>query len=94
VNSDAALDLDELTAHRPAPLRQCLAVPLAAAGHTIGALTLYSTLEPFSDADAAVLEAVAEHVALALHPTSTTERAASSTASPASQPDFAVRVVR
>jgi len=62
VNSDAALDLEPgLTSLSATPLRRCLSVPIVG-GQLVGSLTLYSTLDPFSDTHAAVLAAIADRI--------------------------------
>src|SRR5262249_52681925 len=69
VNSDAALDLAELTRARPMSvvLQSCLSTALVADGQLIGVLSLYShEVEPFTEEHKRMLESVAGHIAYAL----------------------------
>ena len=66
VNSDAALDLGNLTMRLSPPPHTCLSTALSVDGELVGALTVYSTsVEPFTDRHAALLEVLAPKIALA-----------------------------
>jgi putative nucleotidyltransferase with HDIG domain len=66
VNSDAALDLGNLTMRLTPPPHTCLSTALTVDGELVGAITLYSTTaEPFTDRHAALLEVLAPKIAVA-----------------------------
>ncbi len=66
VNSDAALDLGNLTMRLSPPPQTCLSTALCVDGEMVGAFTLYSTsAEPFTDRHAALLEVLAPKIAVA-----------------------------
>ena len=66
VNSDAALDLGNLTMRLSPPPHTCLSTALCVDGELIGAITLYSTsAEAFTDRHAALLEVLAPKIAVA-----------------------------
>jgi len=66
VNSDATLDLGNLTMRLSPPPHTCLSTALCVDGEMIGAITLYSTsAEPFTDRHAALLEVLAPKIAVA-----------------------------
>jgi transcriptional regulator with GAF, ATPase, and Fis domain len=66
VNSDAALDLGNLTMRLSPPPHTCLSTALTVDGELVGAITVYSTsAEPFTDRHAALLEVLAPKVAAA-----------------------------
>jgi putative nucleotidyltransferase with HDIG domain len=66
VNSDAALDLGNLTMRLSPPPHTCLSTVLSVEGELVGAITLYSTsAEPFTDRHAALLEVLAPKIAVA-----------------------------
>ena len=83
VNSDAALDLGNLTMRLSPPPHTCLSTALSVDGELVGAITVYSTsAEPFTDRHAALLEVLAARIALAArkdasdHPVTATAEAA------------------
>jgi GAF domain-containing protein len=83
VNSDAALDLGNLTMRLSPPPHTCLSTALSVDGELVGAITVYSTsAEPFTDRHAALLEVLATQIAIAArkdageHPVSVTAEAA------------------
>jgi putative nucleotidyltransferase with HDIG domain len=66
VNSDAALDLGNLTMRLSPPPHTCLSTALCVDGELVGAITLYSTsADPFTDRHAALLEVLAPKIAIA-----------------------------
>jgi GAF domain-containing protein len=66
VNSDAALDLGNLTMRLAPPPNKCLSTVLCVDGELVGAITMYSTsAEPFTDRHAALLEVLAPRIAAA-----------------------------
>jgi putative nucleotidyltransferase with HDIG domain len=66
VNSDAALDLGNLTMRLAPPPHTCLSTALSVDGELVGAITLYSTsAESFTDRHAALLEVLAPKIAAA-----------------------------
>jgi putative nucleotidyltransferase with HDIG domain len=66
VNSDAALDLGNLTMRLSPPPHTCLSTALSVDGELVGAITLYSTsADPFTDRHAALLEVLAPRIAVA-----------------------------
>jgi len=66
VNSDAALDLGNLTMRLSPPPHTCLSTALSIDGELVGAITVYSTsAEPFTDRHAALLEVLASKIAVA-----------------------------
>jgi len=66
VNSDAALDLGNLTMRLSPPPHTCLSTALSVDGELVGAITVYSTSdEPFTDRHAALLEVLAPKIAVA-----------------------------
>jgi putative nucleotidyltransferase with HDIG domain len=66
VNSDASLDLGNLTMRLTPPPHTCLSTALTLEGELVGAITLYSaTAEPFTDRHAALLEVLAPKIAVA-----------------------------
>jgi putative nucleotidyltransferase with HDIG domain len=67
VNSDAALDLGNLTLRLSPPPHTCLSTALTVNAELVGAITVYSTArEPFTDRHAAVLEMLAPKIAVAV----------------------------
>ena len=65
VNSDAALDLGNLTMRLSPPPHTCLSTALSVDGELVGAITVYSTsAEPFTDRHAALLEVLAPKIAV------------------------------
>ncbi len=59
VNSEAALDLGNVTAKlSPAP-QLCLSTPMLSDGRLVGVLTVYSTADPFASKDVALFEMLA-----------------------------------
>jgi putative nucleotidyltransferase with HDIG domain len=83
VNSDAALDLGNLTLRLSPPPHTCLSTALSVDGELVGAITVYSTsAEPFNDRHAALLEVLAPKIAIAArkdaseHPVTATAEAA------------------
>jgi putative nucleotidyltransferase with HDIG domain len=84
VNSDAALDLGNLTMRLSPPPHTCLSTALSVDGELVGAITVYSTTaEPFTDRHAALLEVLAPKIAVAArkdaseHPVTATPEATS-----------------
>ena len=84
VNSDAALDLGNLTMRLSPPPHTCLSTALSVDGELVGAITVYSTsAEPFTDRHAALLEVLAPKIAVAArkdaseHPVTATPEATS-----------------
>ena len=66
VNSDAALDLGNLTMRLSPPPHTCLSTALIVEGELVGVITVYSTsVEPFTDRHAALLEVLAPKIAVA-----------------------------
>jgi putative nucleotidyltransferase with HDIG domain len=66
VNSDAALDLGNLTMRLSPPPHTCLSTALTVDGELVGAITVYSTsAEPFTERHAALLEVLAPKIAIA-----------------------------
>jgi GAF domain-containing protein len=66
VNSDAALDLGNLTMRLSPPPHTCLSTALTVDGELVGAITVYSTsADPFTDRHAALLEVLAPKIAIA-----------------------------
>lgn len=66
VDSDAALDLGNLTMRLAPPPHTCLSTALCVDGDLIGAITVYSTAAvPFTDRHAALLEVLAPKIAVA-----------------------------
>jgi putative nucleotidyltransferase with HDIG domain len=66
VNSDAALDLGNLTMRLSPPPHTCLSTALSVDGELVGVITVYSTsAEPFTDRHAALLEVLAPKIAVA-----------------------------
>ena len=66
VDSDAALDLGNLTMRLAPPPHTCLSTALCVDGDLVGAITVYSTsAEPFTDRHAALLEVLAPKIAVA-----------------------------
>jgi transcriptional regulator with GAF, ATPase, and Fis domain len=64
VNSDAALDLGNLTMRLTPPPHTCLSTVLCVGGELVGVLTVYSTsAEPFTERHAALLEVLAPKIA-------------------------------
>lgn len=64
VNSDAALDLGNLSLALEPPLRTCLSVPMVANGDVVGVVTVYSTeSDVFTDRHQRLLEAIAAKLA-------------------------------
>ncbi|MBI3402217.1 MAG: HD domain-containing protein [Acidobacteria bacterium] len=64
VNSDAALDLVNLSPALEPPLRTCLSVPMVANGDIVGVVTVYSTeTNAFTDRHQRLLEAIAAKLA-------------------------------
>ena len=60
VNSDAALDLGNLTLQLEPPPQTCLSAPICADGDMLGVVTIYSTRrQPFTDGHVPVLEVLA-----------------------------------
>ena len=68
VNSDAALDLSDSPVARAEPaFNKCVAVPITRGGELLGGLSIYSVgKSEFTWDDAAVAQAVAEHLTTAL----------------------------
>jgi len=65
INSDAALDLGNLTLRLAPPPHTCLSTVLCIDGELVGAITVYSTsAEPFTDRHAALLEVLAPKIAV------------------------------
>jgi len=65
LNSDAALDLGNLTMRLAPPPHTCLSTALCVDGELVGAITVYSTsAEPFTDRHAALLEVLAPKIAI------------------------------
>jgi putative nucleotidyltransferase with HDIG domain len=65
VNSDAALDLGNLTMRLSPPPHTCLSTSLSVDGELVGAITVYSvSAEPFTDRHAALLEVLAPKIAV------------------------------
>jgi len=65
VNSDAALDLGNLTMRLSPPPHTCLSTALSVDGELVGAITVYSvSAEPFTDRHAALLEVLAPKIAV------------------------------
>jgi putative nucleotidyltransferase with HDIG domain len=67
LNSDPALDLDEVSKRTTPPLRTTVSVPVIANGELLGVLTLYSATEKFTDQDRQVVETAARLAARSLH---------------------------
>ena len=69
VNSDAALDLGNLTMHLdPMPLA-CLSTPMCQDADLVGVVTIYSTRrQPFTDAHVPVVEVIARGLANLIPP--------------------------
>jgi len=68
VNSDAALDLEDLAERAMPALRSCLSVPLLRGETLVGVLTIYSTrAAAFDDTHGRVMQMIAPHIASALH---------------------------
>jgi GAF domain-containing protein len=64
VNSDAALDLGNLTLQLDPTPHACLSVPMCAGNQLVGVLTVYSTRrQPFTDDHVPILEAIAARFA-------------------------------
>src|SRR5207244_1105685 len=64
LNSDAALDLGNLTMRLAPPPHACLSTALCVAGELVGTITVYSTsAEPFTDRHSALLEVLAPKIA-------------------------------
>ena len=64
LNSDAALDLGNLTMRLAPPPHACLSTALCVDGELVGAITVYSTsAEPFTDRHSALLEVLAPKIA-------------------------------
>jgi len=69
VNSDAALDLGNLTLQLEPPPQTCLSAPICADGDMLGVVTIYSTRrQPFTDGHVPVLEVLAGGLARLLRP--------------------------
>lgn len=66
VNSDPALDLDEVSKATTPPLRTSLSVPLIADNELVGVLTLYSATERFTDDHQRLVEMAGRHAARSL----------------------------
>jgi putative nucleotidyltransferase with HDIG domain len=59
VNSDAALDLENVAAKLYPVPRLCLSTPMLADGKLVGVLSAYATVDPFTPRDVAVFEMMA-----------------------------------
>jgi len=69
VNSDAALDLGNLTLKLEPTPQTCLSAPICADGDLLGVVTIYSTRrQPFTDGHVPVLEVLAGGLARLLRP--------------------------
>jgi GAF domain-containing protein len=67
VNSDAALDLDDLASRIDPPLKSCLSVPLLSGQKLIGVLSLYSPgREAFDDNQGRLIQMIVPHIAQAI----------------------------
>jgi putative nucleotidyltransferase with HDIG domain len=92
INSDAALDLGNLTMRLTPPPHTCLSTVLCVDDELVGVVTVYSTtLEPFTDRHGALLEVLAPKLAAAVRKgrgTSTPRAAASSTAERSTGPSL------
>jgi diguanylate cyclase (GGDEF)-like protein/putative nucleotidyltransferase with HDIG domain len=63
MNSDPALDLEDIARSLNPRLRNCLSTPLTNRGELVGVMSLYSnSQEPFNDDDRRVIEIVAQHI--------------------------------
>src|SRR5215467_11336389 len=77
-NSDPVLDLGEIARRSTPKLRSCLSTPITANSTLVGVLSLYSSnSEQFSDEHKRIIEAVAQHAALAIRRSLTSDESAS-----------------
>jgi putative nucleotidyltransferase with HDIG domain len=82
-NSDAVLDLGEITKATSTRLRSCLSTPVIHDGQLAGVITMYSaTAQAFSEDHERVIEAVATQIASLLFNSETMANAASTSAVP------------
>jgi diguanylate cyclase (GGDEF)-like protein/putative nucleotidyltransferase with HDIG domain len=78
VNSDPVLDLGELARSSTPKLRSCLSTPITANSTLVGVLSLYSSnSEQFSEEHKRIIEAVAQHAALTIRRSLTSDESAS-----------------
>jgi GAF domain-containing protein len=69
VNSDAALDLGNLTLQLDPTPQTCLSAPICAGAEILGVITIYSTRrQPFTDDHVPVVEVLADGLARLLKP--------------------------